>query len=63
MAKLYVSNGRAEAGLKSFAESPDSEVIETGLKTRARLGFVFKAQTRAKMGLNRILTKSDGPCL
>jgi hypothetical protein len=28
------------------------EVTEIGLKTRARLGFVFKAQTRAKIGPN-----------
>ena len=31
----------------------DREVTETGLKTQARLRFVLKAQTRAKMGTNR----------
>lgn len=30
----------------------DTEVTETGLITRARLGFVLKAQNRAKMGPN-----------
>jgi hypothetical protein len=41
--------GRAKQVLLSY---PDSEVTETGLKTRARLRFVLKAQTRAKMGPN-----------
>ena len=49
-----------------FLSLPDTEVTETGLKTqarlrlshraaetRARLRFVLKAQTRAKMGPNR----------
>jgi hypothetical protein len=31
---------------------PNTEVTETGLKTLARLGFVLRAQTRAKMGPN-----------
>jgi hypothetical protein len=31
------------------------EVIETGLKTQAKLEFVLKAQTRAKMGPNSSL--------
>ena len=64
MAKLYISNGRAEAGPNSHSYT---EVTETGLKTRARLRlshkatktlarlrFVLKAQTRAKMGSNTV---------
>ena len=43
------ARGRAKQGLLNH---PDAEVTETGLKTRARLGFILKAQTRAKMGLN-----------
>jgi hypothetical protein len=31
---------------------PDMEMTETGLKTRARLQFVLKAQNRAKTGSN-----------
>ena len=41
--------GRAKQVLLSH---PDMEVTETGLKTQARLRFVLKAQTRAKMGPN-----------
>ena len=41
--------GRAKQVLLSH---PNTEVTETGLKTQVRLGFVLKAQTRAKMGPN-----------
>jgi hypothetical protein len=59
-----VGRGRAKQVLLSH---PDMEVTETGLKTWARLrlshkasetwarlGFVLKAQTRAKMELNSL---------
>ena len=42
--------GRAKQVLLSH---PDTEVTETGLKTRARLGFVLKA----KIGPNKIQFK------
>jgi hypothetical protein len=43
----WQGRGRARQVLLSL---PDTEVTETGLKTQARIGFVLKAQTRAKMG-------------
>ena len=46
--------GRAKQVLLSH---PNTEVTETCLKTSARLGFVLKAQTRAKMGPNRKIHK------
>jgi hypothetical protein len=46
--------GRAKQFLLSH---PNTEVTETGLKTPARLGFVLKAQTRAKMGHNKLMSR------
>jgi hypothetical protein len=54
VAKLYLSNSRARAK-QVLLSYPDMEVTETGLKTGARLKFVFKVQTRAKMGPNNRL--------
>ena len=42
-----LGRGRAKQVMLSH---PDMEVTETGLQIRARLWFVLKAQTRAKMG-------------
>jgi hypothetical protein len=49
MAKFYISRGRAK---QVFWNHLDTEMTEIGLKTRARLRFVLKAQTRAIMGPN-----------
>ena len=43
--------GRAKQVLLSH---PDTEVTETGLRTQARLRLSHKAQTRAKMGHNKV---------
>jgi hypothetical protein len=52
MAKLYISKRqRQRQGQTGLLSHPDTEVTEIGLKTGARLGFVLKAQTRAKMGV------------
>ena len=50
--------GRAKQVLLSH---PNTEVTETGLKIGARLRFVLKAQTRAKMGPNSDSNKKCPP--
>jgi len=49
LCQQWQGRGRAKQVLLSH---PDKEVTEKGLKTQARLGFVLKAQTRAKMEHN-----------